>query len=139
VVRALHKPILTVTAAFREPQRVMIAFDGGIVTRRGVDMVAASPLLRGLEVHVLMSGPERPGAPKDIEQACAALTAGGLTASARIIPGDPEQVIAQYAATEGMDLLVMGAWSHSPLRSLLFGSKTSDLLRSARLPVLLLR
>jgi hypothetical protein len=29
VVRALHKPILTVTADFKEPQRVMIAFDGG--------------------------------------------------------------------------------------------------------------
>lgn len=48
VVRALHKPILTVTEDFKEPQRVMIAFDGGIVTRRGVEMVASSPLFRGL-------------------------------------------------------------------------------------------
>lgn len=139
VVRALTRPILTVTDAFRAPQRVLVAYDGGGITRRGIDMLAASPLLRGLDVHVLMSGPERPGAPKDIDQACATLNAGGLTASGRIIPGDPEQVIAQYAANEAMDLLVMGAWSHSPLRSLLFGSKTSDLLRSARLPVLLLR
>lgn len=139
VVRALTRPILTVTDAFRAPQKVLVAYDGGGITRRGIDMLAASPLLRGLDVRVLMSGPERPGAPKDIEQACATLTAGGLTASGCIIPGDPEQVIAQYAANEGMDLLVMGAWSHSPLRSLLFGSKTSDLLRSARLPVLLLR
>lgn len=139
VVRALSRPILTVTDAFRTPQKVLVAYDGGGVTRRGIDMLAASPLFRGLDVHVLMSGPERPGAPKDIDQACATLNAGGLTASGRIIPGDPEQVIAQYAANEGMDLLVMGAWSHSPLRSRLFGSKTSDLLRSARLPVLLLR
>ncbi|MDP3873990.1 MAG: universal stress protein [Pseudomonadota bacterium] len=139
VVRALTRPILTVTDAFRAPQKVLVAYDGGGITRRGIDMLAASPLLRGLDVHVLMAGPERLSAPKDIEQACATLTAGGLTASGRIIPGDPEQVIAQYAANEGMDLLVMGAWSHSPLRSLLFGSKTSDLLRSARLPVLLLR
>lgn len=139
VVRALSRPILTVTDAFRAPQKVLVAYDGGGVTRRGIDMLAASPLLRGLDVHVLMSGPERPNASKDIGQACATLSAGGLSVSGRIIPGDPEQVIAQYAASEGMDLLVMGAWSHSPLRSLLFGSKTSDLLRSARLPVLLLR
>ena len=33
----------------------------------------------------------------------------------------------------------MGAYGHSPLRSLIFGSKTSDLLRSATLPTLLLR
>lgn len=43
VVRALHKPILTVTEGFTPPQRVMIAFDGGIVTRRGVAMVVGSP------------------------------------------------------------------------------------------------
>jgi len=33
----------------------------------------------------------------------------------------------------------MGAYSHSPLRSLVFGSKTADLLRSATIPTLLLR
>jgi nucleotide-binding universal stress UspA family protein len=33
----------------------------------------------------------------------------------------------------------MGAYAHSPLRSLLFGSKTSDLLRAAKIPTLLLR
>ncbi len=40
---------------------------------------------------------------------------------------------------QGIDMLIMGAYSHSPLRSLLFGSKTSDLLRSAKIPTLLLR
>lgn len=56
VVRALHKPILTVTEGFTESKRAMIAFDGGIITRCGVEMVAASPLFKGLPVHVLMSG-----------------------------------------------------------------------------------
>jgi len=59
VVRALRNPVLTVTEGFREPRRVMIAFDGGIVTRRGVEMVAGSPLFRGLPVHLLMSGRAR--------------------------------------------------------------------------------
>jgi nucleotide-binding universal stress UspA family protein len=36
-------------------------------------------------------------------------------------------------------MLLMGAYGHSPLRSLLFGSKTDDLLRSATIPTLLLR
>lgn len=46
VVRALHRPILAVTEGFTEPRRAMIAFDGSIVTRRGVEMVASSPLFR---------------------------------------------------------------------------------------------
>lgn len=44
MVRALHKPILAVTQVFKMPERIMIAFDGGTVTRRGVQMVASSPL-----------------------------------------------------------------------------------------------
>jgi hypothetical protein len=44
------QPILTVTDDFTEPERVMIAFDGGAVTRRGVEMVADSPLFRGLPI-----------------------------------------------------------------------------------------
>ena len=53
--------------------------------------------------------------------------------------GDPETLIAQTIRDEGHDLLVMGAYSHSPLRALFLGSRTSDLLRSATVPALLLR
>ncbi len=59
--------------------------------------------------------------------------------TASLIPGDAESVIAKAVQEQGIDMLIMGAYSHSPLRSLLFGSKTSDLLRSAKIPTLLLR
>jgi nucleotide-binding universal stress UspA family protein len=139
VVRALHKPILAVTEGFREPRRVMIAFDGGIVTRRGVEMVAGSPLFRGLPVHLLMSGKQSQGAEKQLEWARDTLTAAGFEAPATLIPGDAESVIARTVQDQSIDMLIMGAYSHSPLRSLLFGSKTTDLLRSAKIPTLLLR
>lgn len=139
VVRALNKPILTVTEAFKEPRRAMIAFDGGIVTRRGVEMVAASPLFRGLPVHLLMSGKESADARKQLEWAKTTLEAAGFDAPAALIPGDAESIIARAVREQGIDILIMGAYAHSPLRSLLFGSKTSDLLRSAAIPTLLLR
>ncbi len=139
VVRALQKPILAVTEDFREPRRVMIAFDGGIVTRRGVAMVAASPLFQGLPVHLLMSGKESLDAPKQLEWAKSTLEAAGFDAPASLIPGDAENIIAKTVREQDIDMLIMGAYSHSPLRSLLFGSKTSDLLRSAAIPTLLLR
>ena len=139
VVRALHKPILAVTDSFTEPQRVMIAFDGGIVTRRGVNMVAASPLFRGLPIHLLMSGKESHNASKQLEWAKSTLEAANFEITSSLIPGDAENVIARAVRDQGIDMLIMGAYSHSPLRSLLFGSKTSDLLRSAKVPTLLLR
>ena len=139
VVRALHKPILAVTDSFTEPRRVMIAFDGGIVTRRGVEMVAASPLFRGLPVHLLMSGKESQNASKQLEWAKSTLEAASFAIFPSLIPGDAECVIARAVREQDIDMLIMGAYSHSPLRSLLFGSKTSDLLRSAKVPTLLLR
>ena len=69
----------------------------------------------------------------------AVLEQAGYAVEALQIPGDPERVIAETVQTREADLLIMGAYGHSPLRSLIFGSKTSDLLRSATLPTLLLR
>jgi nucleotide-binding universal stress UspA family protein len=149
VVRGLHKPILSVTAEFSEPRRVLIAFDGGGVTRRGVEMVAASPLFKGLPVHLLMSGKAQQDAPKQhewsqhewaqLEWAKKTLASAGFDVSAELIPGDAESVIARYVKEQEIDMLIIGAYSHSPLRRLLFGSKTADLLRSSRIPTLLLR
>jgi len=139
IVRTLHKPVLTITEKFTEPKRVMIAFDGGIVTRKAVNMVAESPLFKGLPIHLLMSGKDRADAAKQLQWASTTLTAAGFETSTAHTPGDAETVIAKAVQDEGIDMLIMGAYSHSPLRSLLFGSKTSDLLRSTKIPTLLLR
>lgn len=139
VVRSLHKPILAITEGFSEPHRVMIAFDGGVVTRRGVEMVAGSLLFKGFPVHLLMSGKESRESAKQLEWARNTLTAAGFDAPATLIPGDAERVIARAVQDQAIDILVMGAYSHSPMRNLFVGSKTSDLLRSAKIPTLLLR
>ena len=138
-VRALRKPILTVTDTFKAPERVMIAFDGGAMARKAVEMVAGSPLFRGLPIHVLMTGQPAADGPRQMEWARAQLQSAGFEVSTAIEPGDTETTVARAIDTHGIDLLVMGAYSHSPLRSWLRGSKTTDLLRASRLPTLLLR
>lgn len=139
VVRALHKPILTVTESFTDPKRIMIAFDGGKVTRRGVKMVAASPLFKGLPIYLLMSGKQSKDGIKQLEWAKEKLLAAGFEVSASLVPGDAETIIANAVREQSIDMLIMGSFSHSPLRSLIFGSKTADLLRSSTIPTLLLR
>lgn len=139
MVRSLSKPILAVTDQFTEPNRVLIAFDGGSMTRRGVEMVARSPLFRGLPVHVLMSGKPRRDSEKQLDWARTKLEEASFEVTLAMIPGDTERVIAHYVQDQAIDMLLMGAYGHSPLRSLFFGSKTTDLLRSAKVPTLLLR
>lgn len=139
IVRALHKPILTITEGFKAPQRVMIAFDGSAVTRRGIEMVATSPLFHGMPIHLLMSGKESQDGPKQMAWATGKLRDAEFEVTAQIKSGDAETTIAQAVGAQQIDLLIMGSYSHSPLRSLMFGSKTTELLRASRVPTLLLR
>lgn len=59
--------------------------------------------------------------------------------SAETTQRDLGRNVERVVRAQDIDMLIMGAYAHSPLRSLLFGSKTSDVLRSAKIPTLLLR
>jgi nucleotide-binding universal stress UspA family protein len=139
VLRSLHKPILTITEAFTEPKSICIAFDGGLVTRKGIGLISASPLFKGLTVHVLMSGCEGKDSAKRLNWAKTTLEQAGFETHTHSFQGDVQSVIAAFIQDHSIDMLIMGAYSHSPLRSLVFGSKTAELLRSAKIPTLLLR
>ena len=81
-VRAVDHPILAVTDGFAPPTRVLFAFDGSALTRRGVGVVAASPLLKGLPIHLLMAGKAQAQGPKLLEAARQELEQVGFAATA---------------------------------------------------------
>lgn len=138
-VRALHRPILVVPPAFALPRRVMVAFDGSVTTRKGVEWLAASPLSRQLEFSVVMAGPDSPASHSQLEWAQAQLQGGGLNVATKLLEGDADKVLPAYAAECGADLIVMGAYGHSRIRQLLVGSTTTAIIRTSPIPVLLLR
>jgi nucleotide-binding universal stress UspA family protein len=139
MVRALQRPILAVCQPFAPPTRALLAFDGGSVTRRGLDLVSRSALFRPLAIDLIMSGPSSRSGAEQLARAATQLRAAGLEVQAHSRPGDPEHEIQRAAQEFGSDLLVMGAYSHSVLRRLFRGSRTSDLLRAVTIPTLLLR
>jgi len=140
VVRTMKCPILSVTDAFKVPTHLMIAYDAGSASRKGLDMVATSPAFQGIKCSVVMvKDKESKDAPRQLEQAKAKLSDAGLAVDTHLLIGDFEGLMAKSIQTLGIDLLVMGAYTHSPWRSLFMGSHTTDLLRAARVPTLLLR
>lgn len=139
MVRSATRPVLVVTGIYREPKKVLFAFDGSSVTRKGVEILARSRLLRGLQLQLLMAGEPGASVKKQLDAAVETLLAGGIQATASTKPGSPKEVIAEALASGGFDMLVMGAYSHSPLRTRLFGSKTSEMLKTSSVPTLLLR
>lgn len=139
VVRSLHCPILVATTEYCAPQRIMIAFDGSPTTVKGVEMIAGSPLFRGLPCHLVMIGADSEGSRAQLAQAAGRLRAAGFEVTTALRSGEVEGLLCQYRREQAIDLLVMGAYGHSVIRRLLIGSTTTNVLRNARVPVLLLR
>lgn len=140
VVRALDRPILTVTDEFTEPKRLVIAYDAGGASRKALDMVTTSPAFQGVHCSLVMvKENESKEAPRQLEQALERLKTAGLSADSHLLIGDFENLMARSLKELGVDLLVMGAYTHSPWRNLFMGSHTTDLLRASRIPTLLLR
>lgn len=140
VVRASSNPVLVASRAFRPIKRVLIAYDGGPSVTRAVNFLAGTGSgFSGLELTLIKVGSCTDDAKVRVEQAAQQLGSAGYQALTRIVPGQPETVIAEAVANEGFDLLVMGAYGHSRIRTLMIGSTTTELMRSCRVPVVLFR
>ena len=138
-VRALNKPVLGVHEAFKVPERFLFAFDGSSVSKRGVETVLQSKLFAGLKGTLLMCGEKSGSGIKLLEEAAQTLTDSGIATEFSHVQGDVVTQMVKGLEIHQADMLVMGAYTHSPLRKLIFGSKTEDMLRATKVPALLLR
>lgn len=139
VVRAVHKPILVCPRAFKAINRFVIAYDGGASTVKAVDSIASNPLLKGLECQLLHIGSKNATIERMMSEAALKLQQSGLSVQTQFMPGHPDEAIVAYVEKNGIDLLVMGAYGHSHIRTLIIGSTTSAMLRASHIPVLMFR
>lgn len=139
VARASTKPVFVASRAFKPIDKVLVAFDGGASSMKAVDAMARSPLFAGLPVKLLTVGSDGSDIRRRLEDARATLAAGSIEAEIEIAPGQAEIVIAERVESERFNLLVMGAYGHSRIRSLIIGSTTTEMLRSCKIPVMLFR
>ena len=138
VVRSVHRPLLVASRTFQPIQRVLVAYDGSATTRKALAMVAESPLLRGLDIHLVTVGGGE-GSERGLGDAARVLDGAGLDATTEVIDGHPDEALAAYVDRQRIDLLVMGAYGHSRIRQLIVGSTTTAVMRNCQVPVLLLR
>lgn len=138
VVRASAKPVLIAPRAVEVPESVVLAYDGSKAAAHALERVARSPLFAGLPVHVVTVGPDDERHRKLLETARDAL-AGDRNVELTITQGKADEAIAAVVERVPRSLLVMGAYGHSPLRTLIVGSTTTALIRTVHVPVLLVR
>ncbi|MCX2725680.1 universal stress protein [Roseibium salinum] len=139
VVRSSHKPVFVANREFKPVTKVLIAFDGGQSSLKAVDYLARHKLLAGLPVTLAFAGAETAEIRKSLESAKATLAAGGFDAAIVIDNGKPEATLARLVEEQHYDLIVMGAYGHSRIRNLIIGSTTTEMVRTCKVPILLMR
>lgn len=139
VIRSVHKPILLTQQQFKTPQRIMLAFDGSATAQKSLQMLAASPLCRGLPVHLVMAAADNETSRAELDTAAQVMRAAGFDTKTAIVEGEPDVVLHQYQQEHVIDLLVMGAYGHSRIRQFIVGSTTSAMICNAKCSLLILR
>lgn len=140
IIRSLTRPVLVVTGAGSlAPRRCVIAIDGSATAAKAVKMVARSPLLAGLPVRLVTVGSDTLAARVQLQAEGQRLREAGFEVDEQIVPGQPETVLPTLVKEQDPALLVIGAYGHSRIRQLILGSTTTTLLRTAEVPVLVLR
>jgi nucleotide-binding universal stress UspA family protein len=139
IVRASHRPVFVASRVMKPIAKVLLAFDGGVSASKAVAHVAANPLFAGLAVHVVTIGQSTAEAQNGLDRARGQLMAAGIETTTSIIVGAPETALGKLVEEASFDLVVMGAYGHSRIRSLIIGSTTTEMIRSCKVPVVLVR
>lgn len=74
-----------------------------------------------------------------LDDAATAIAPSGVTVERQILLGRPSAAIVDQASAYGADLIVMGSRGHGPLRTMLLGSVSAEVVDNAPCPVLVAR
>ncbi|MBP2280916.1 nucleotide-binding universal stress UspA family protein [Psychrobacter sp. PL15] len=138
VARASHIPILICSEEFTAPTSYMIAFDASETAIKAIQMIAKSPLLKGLQGHIVMIGNHDDYAKESLAAAFQQLDSSGFTVEAHHLPeSDAVDTLLAFQANNNVDIIVVGAYSGSKWRQLFLGSTTTQIIASTLSPVIL--
>ena len=139
VIRTLANPIMVVQPGFQAPTRFLFAYDASPTAKKMLELIASSPLLKGLECELVMVGEPGDEHERQPAQAKQVLKSAGIRVEAMLLQGEVVPVICQHTSEVGCDLIVMGAYGHSRIRQFIVGSTTTGILKTTKASLLLLR
>ncbi|MBU2588280.1 MAG: universal stress protein [Alphaproteobacteria bacterium] len=138
VVRASTKPVLVASREYAEPRSIVFAYDASPAAKRALGRLIESPLFAGIPVNVVMADADNEAHRRALSDAVLRL-GDEREVTTTLEPGKPEAVIARVVEQTPGAMLMMGAYGHSPIRTLIVGSTTTTMIRTVRVPVLLVR
>lgn len=138
VIRSIAAHILVVCEGFKVPNSYLIAFDGSPISEKLIDKAIRTPLLKGLDCHLVMIDDGR-NKNSAFEKAKIQLEESGIKVKSALLTGAVDIALLDYQRQHDIGMMVMGAYGHSQLRQFFVGSNTTKVLSNSYVPLLLIR
>ena len=131
-IRGANCTIMTVGENFKIPTRFIFAYEYSPTCLNIMQRISQSDLLKTLQCHLLYVG-DHPEVLKDPEEY---LRTAGLDVVTVYRYGDVAENILEYQQELGIQMIVLGAFSHSKLHQFFLGSIATSIFRNASVPLL---
>ncbi len=139
VVRKAPRPVLVTPNTYRQIKKVIVAYDGEVESSNALKTACEMFLSDSFHISVVM-------VTDDIEKK------DRLSAEVKeftspykkevgivCLKGDAGKEILNYSVEKGLDLIIMGAFSHGRLHDIILGGTAAYIIRKSTIPVLLNR
>lgn len=131
-IRGANCTVITVGEHFQPPKRFIFAYEYSPTCQKMLQRIAQSDLLKTLQCHLLYVGDH----PEMLTEPEKYLTDSGLEVVSVYRYGDVAQNILEYQREHDIQLIVLGAFSHSKIHQFFLGSITTTIFRNANVPLL---
>ena len=131
-IRGANCTVITVGEHFEAPRRFIFAYEYSPTCQKMLQRIAQSDLLKTLQCHLVYVGDH----PEMLTEPEKYLKDAGLDVISVYRYGDVAQNILEYQREHDIQLIVLGAFSHSKIHQFFLGSITTTIFRNANVPLL---
>lgn len=134
-IRSAPCSVLTVGEQFEIPQNFMFAYEYSATCQALLQRLCKSDLLKNLPCHLVYVG----NLIDILQQPQQQLSDAGFSVQATYAYGDVADNLLYYQKEYALDLILMGAFSHSKIHQLFLGSVATQVYRQATVPLLMVK
>lgn len=139
IIRQARTPILIPQPDFKQPKSFMLAYDGRKTADKAVQRIIESDLLKGLDCHLVCVNNRKKDLEDNFHRVEQLLQKQGFVVQAAFLEGKIFDSLKEYQEQHNIDLLLMGAFSHSKIASVFLGSNTLKMLEQSKVPMIIMQ
>ncbi|WP_076417417.1 universal stress protein [Colwellia sp. UCD-KL20] len=139
IIRQVNTPLLIANKGFKEPENFMLAYDGRETADKAVKRIIDGGLLHNLTCHLVTVKNKQSALAEKFEQTKSLLIESGFNVKASLLEGNIYDALMNYKTENDIEMLVMGAFSHSKIAQVFLGSNTLKMMENTNLPMVILR